>query len=168
MGIKEFLQDEGSVRLGQLLGGVLSLKAGRELARFVADIMTRRGESGMVQNIMANQWVVSGGTLSGADLEKQAGKVMRHITRSLFDYFYFTQHLKEARGLLEISPRMQEALRESIEEKKPTILLGPHLGSFEGLAALELSDEMLKLEESGPDKFTMAYEALKNIIDEKQ
>lgn len=131
MGIKEFLQDEGSVRLGQLLGGVLSLKAGRELARFVADIMTRRGESGMVQNIMANQWVVSGGTLSGADLEKQAGKVMRHITRSLFDYFYFTQHLKEARGLLEISPRMQEALRESIEGKKPTILLGPHLGSFD-------------------------------------
>ena len=46
--------------------------------------------------------------------------------------------------------------------------LEPHLGSFEGLAALELSDEMLKLEESGPDKFTMAYEALKNIIDEKQ
>ena len=42
--------------------------------------------------------------------------------------------------------------------------LEPHLGSFQGLAALELSDEMLKLEESGPDKFTMAYEALKNVI----
>ena len=44
--------------------------------------------------------------------------------------------------------------------------LEPHLGSFAGLADLELTDDMLKLEESGPDKFTMAYQALVTILEE--
>ena len=43
--------------------------------------------------------------------------------------------------------------------------LEPHLGSFAGLADLELTDDMLKLEESGPDKFTMAYKALMDLLE---
>ncbi len=43
--------------------------------------------------------------------------------------------------------------------------LEPHLGSFSGLANLELNDTMLKLSKSTPDKFTLAYESLKKILD---
>ena len=43
--------------------------------------------------------------------------------------------------------------------------LEPHLGSFKGLENLELDDDMLKLEGSSPEKFTLAYEALKKITD---
>ena len=42
--------------------------------------------------------------------------------------------------------------------------LEPHLGSFSGLANLELDDKMLQLEESTPEKFTLAYESLNKII----
>jgi len=43
--------------------------------------------------------------------------------------------------------------------------LEPHLGSFKGLENLELDDDMLKLEGSSPEKFTLACEALKKITD---
>ena len=43
--------------------------------------------------------------------------------------------------------------------------LEPHLGSFEGLAALELEDTMLKLEKSDSSKFTLAYNSLCEILD---
>lgn len=43
--------------------------------------------------------------------------------------------------------------------------LEPHLGSFEGLASLELDDEMLKLEKSDASKFTLAYTELKKLVD---
>ena len=43
--------------------------------------------------------------------------------------------------------------------------LEPHLGCFEGLANLELDDEMLKLEKSDASKFTLAYTQLKKILD---
>ena len=45
------------------------------------------------------------------------------------------------------------------------ISLEPHLGSFEGLADLELDDKMLKLEKGGEATFTIAYKALEKIID---
>lgn len=42
--------------------------------------------------------------------------------------------------------------------------LEPHLGSFEGLADLELGDKMMGLEESGEGKFTLAYNALTELL----
>ena len=43
--------------------------------------------------------------------------------------------------------------------------LEPHLGSFEGLAGLEMGDIMKDLQKSGEGTFTVAYNALKNILD---
>lgn len=43
--------------------------------------------------------------------------------------------------------------------------LEPHLGSFEGLADLELDDKMLDLPEGGEGTFTLAYRALCEILD---
>lgn len=44
--------------------------------------------------------------------------------------------------------------------------LEPHLGSFQGLAALEQGDEMLQLEQSDAEKFETAHKALLNILNE--
>lgn len=43
--------------------------------------------------------------------------------------------------------------------------LEPHLGSFEGLADLELDDKMLNLPKGGEGTFTLAYRALEEIVD---
>lgn len=43
--------------------------------------------------------------------------------------------------------------------------LEPHLGSFEGLADLELDDSMLSLPKSGEGTFTIAFNSLQKIIE---
>lgn len=43
--------------------------------------------------------------------------------------------------------------------------LEPHLGSFEGLADLELDDAMLNLPKSGEGTFTLAFNALNKVIE---
>lgn len=43
--------------------------------------------------------------------------------------------------------------------------LEPHLGSFSGLAALELDDRMQNLPQGGEGTFTLAYQALEEILD---
>lgn len=43
--------------------------------------------------------------------------------------------------------------------------LEPHLGSFEGLADLELGDEMMSLPKSGEGTFTVAYKALRDMLE---
>ena len=44
------------------------------------------------------------------------------------------------------------------------ISLEPHLGTFEGLAALEIDDSMLKLEKGGLHTFTIAHNSLLEIF----
>ena len=46
--------------------------------------------------------------------------------------------------------------------------LEPHLGSFEGLAALELDDKMEGLPKGGEGTFTLAYRALCGVLEEIQ
>ena len=46
--------------------------------------------------------------------------------------------------------------------------LEPHLGSFAGLADLELDDKMMDLPQSGEGTFTLAYRALCDILDRIQ
>ena len=43
--------------------------------------------------------------------------------------------------------------------------LEPHLGSFEGLAALELDDKMEGLPKGGEGTFTLAYRALCDVLE---
>ncbi len=43
--------------------------------------------------------------------------------------------------------------------------LEPHLGSFEGLANLEIGEEMLNLPKSGEGTFTLAFNALNKILE---
>ena len=43
--------------------------------------------------------------------------------------------------------------------------LEPHLGAFEGLADLELDDSMLSLPQGGEGTFTVAFNALKKILE---
>lgn len=45
------------------------------------------------------------------------------------------------------------------------VSLEPHLGSFAGLENLETDDTMTKLEKSSEDKFVLAYNSLKSILE---
>lgn len=60
-----------------------------------------------------------------------------------------------------------EFILKSLKEKgyNGFVSLEPHLGTFAGLENLETGDEMLKLEKSSADKYELAYDALKKIIE---
>ena len=74
-----------------------------------------------------------------------------------------------------ISKSDSEAIIKTLEEILADLIkngykgfacLEPHLGSFDGLAGLELDDKMTKLEKSDESKFTLAYNSLCKILDE--
>lgn len=81
-------------------------------------------------------------------------------------------HIKDALPNGEVVPsgygageveKVIKALHES--DYNGFLSLEPHLGSFNGLDGLELDDTMLSLSASTPEKFTLAYESLKKILE---
>ena len=65
--------------------------------------------------------------------------------------------------------QIEEIVRELVKEDYDGFLsLEPHLGTFEGLADLELDDKMLSLPKAGEGTFTLAYNELTKIINKVQ
>ncbi|HZK27390.1 MAG TPA: TIM barrel protein [Thermoclostridium sp.] len=62
--------------------------------------------------------------------------------------------------------KIPEILRDlfNTQDRDIVLSLEPHLGSFEGLASLETSIDISNMEESGPGKFEIAVQALRNIL----
>lgn len=158
MGIREFLKDEGAVKLGLWLGRHVSLEHGRSIADWVGKEWSKRNDSQKLAAIKANQWVVSGETLNKAGLNAQTQAVCQSIVRSLFDYYYFYQHPEEGKMLMRPSARVNELIDDVLVKRKPTLVLGPHLGNFDlfGLMLTWLGIKPFGLSMPNP---TSAYKA---------
>lgn len=80
-------------------------------------------------------------------------------------------HIKDAIGETVVPAGVGEGDIEAILKELAAkgydgfLSLEPHLGSFDGLADLEVGDEMLKLERSSEEKFVVAHKALSAIIE---
>lgn len=158
MGMREFLKDEGAVKLGLWLGRHVSLERGRKIADWLGKEWFKRKDSQKVAAIKANQWVVSGETLDKAGVDTQAQAVCQSVVRSLFDYYYFYQHPEEGKRLMRPSTRVQQLIEDVLVERKPTMILGPHLGNFDlfGLMLTWLGIKPFALSMPNP---TSAYKA---------
>ncbi len=131
MGLKAFLEDSTAIKVALWLGKNFRLEGLNHLANFVGSVLASRRNSSMVRNISANQWVISGESLSKSQLQERTRETIRNIVGSLAEYFYYYQHPEEGFIKVILSPRAEDAVRDIIERKVPTILLGPHLGNFD-------------------------------------
>jgi len=163
MSVKAFFQDSGPIGLGMWLGRHCSLRAGRRLAIFAADILSAFQGGKMMQAIKANQWVASGERLNRAELAARSRLVMRNIVIALFEYFYYYQHEDEARQCIILSPEMQSMLEDSAQRGKPLIILGPHMGNFYlfGMMIVKLGQKVVVLSYPKPNKTYQAQNALR-------
>jgi len=163
MSIKGFFQDSGRVGLGMWLGRHCSLRTGRKLAGFAAGIISAFQRGKMIQAIKANQWVASGETLNRAELAARSRQVTHNIITALFEYFYYYQHVEEARQRIVLSPEMRSLLEDSAQRGKPQIVLGPHLGNFDlfGTMMVKLGLKVVALSYPKPNKTYQAQNALR-------
>jgi lauroyl/myristoyl acyltransferase len=131
--LKNFISGSLAVRLGMLLGRVMSRKAGYRLGDKLARWIARHQNFSMVQAVKANQWVLRGENATAGDLEKFAQQVMQSAIRSLFDYFYFIRRPYELMKVISFGSG-SNVLLERINQQQSCLLLGPHMSNFDLLA----------------------------------
>ena len=165
MTIKDYFQDTGPISVGLWLGKHCSLRGGRRLAAFAAGIISAFQTSRMMQAIKANQWVVSNGSLNRAQLAERSKEVTRNIVLNLFEYFYYYQHIDEARQRVVLSPEM-EAMLEDCRQGQLQIILGPHLGNFDlfGMMLVKMGMKVVVLSFPKPNQTYLAQNKLREQV----
>jgi len=126
----EFLISPFAVRLGLGLARLLPLGAGRWVGEQLGLIVARQRGSEKVRAVKANQWVVSGGTLSPAELEQRARAVYRANGRCLYDFYHHLQNPAGLRQLVDISPAFQACIERSRRGRSQFLLI-PHFSNFD-------------------------------------
>ncbi len=130
MAIKNFLSDAVAVRIALVLGKLLTRRAGYRLADSVGKWISNHQHSEMVRAVKANQWVVHEGKLSTGELNALTVKVFQSAARCLFDYFHYIGRPESLLKITSFGPEAQQAF-ERICNNQPTVIIVPHLSSFD-------------------------------------
>lgn len=118
---------------------------GYSIARNIARLIASQRSSAQVQAIRANQWVVSGETLSARDLDQRVKTVLTRLSRCLYDFYRNNDRPGEVMRLVSFSPEFQALFDRQMTGKGGALFIAPHMGNFD-LGGRALALHGLKLQ----------------------
>lgn len=131
MELKRYLQDEGLVRFGKVLGKKMSYRGIHRLAKGVAGLVNILPNNKMRQVIKENLSVVMGKDAHSKTVDATSKEIIRNLFGTLADYHYYYQHPEECNDAISLSPNILEMIADIKERNIPTIICGPHHGNFD-------------------------------------
>jgi lauroyl/myristoyl acyltransferase len=118
-------------RIGLHLGEALSPKAGNWVVKKLTNIISRKKNFEQIKAVRANQWVISGQTLSEQALEERVREVYYSSGVSLYDYFHCMRKEDRIRALIQFDENLQYFLKRVKSGKERTLGLVLHIGAFD-------------------------------------
>lgn len=119
------------IPLALLIARLMPLGAGRRLAQWVGERMAASQRSEMVQAVRINQWVVSGGSLDAAALQRITRAVFRVRGRCLFDHYHHLNDRQATLALVDFDPAFEECIERSRHGRQGQLLAVPHFSNYD-------------------------------------
>jgi KDO2-lipid IV(A) lauroyltransferase len=134
--IQKFLFSPTINRIGLGLGEILPPRLGRKVIGLVIRQLIKREDNEQVIAVRNNQWVISGGTISGQQLNDRVKQVYFSSGISLYDYYHCLRKEKRIRELIQFDDNLRSFIRRVKTGKENTLGLVLHIGAFDlsGLA----------------------------------
>jgi lauroyl/myristoyl acyltransferase len=119
------------VSLAYGLAQALPPRLGHWTATRLGGAIGRLKNTSQAQAVRANQWVVSGGKLSGAELDSATRAVFRSTGRCQYDYYHHLHRPEKILKLVEFNPAFEECIQRSQEGRESQLLVIPHFSNFD-------------------------------------
>jgi KDO2-lipid IV(A) lauroyltransferase len=103
----------------------------RPAARFLANRFAARRDSGMAHAVRANQWVVRGGNVSSAELDRAVRAVFRHAGDCFIDLYHSLGDPRRQERLLPESEAMRAVIEHSRRRDGGLFLVAGHQSNFD-------------------------------------
>lgn len=113
------------------LGEHVPPKAGYWITKQIGTIIASRKKAEQVRAVRANQWVVSGKSLSSDELDQRVKRVYINSSRSVYDYYHSMQKPERILKKMEFDESFNQFKALSKENKTGLLGLILHMGSFD-------------------------------------
>ena len=119
------------IRFSAFLADVMPARLGYRMTDFLADRVAGRKSWAMVRAVRANQWIVSGKALTGADLDKQVKLTFRNTARSIFDLHRDIKKAQVVHRLIEEDNALKSLLQRPKYAERGLVVAGLHMSNFD-------------------------------------
>ena len=131
MKLQNLINSKIGVGIGLLLSRLMPPLLAYPLANRIADIVSLQKKSSIVNAIRANQYILSGGSLTGRELEKRTQSTLRNTGRNIYDYYHNLKDHQKVMDLVDFDPSFMDWLECNRQKKQPLLFVAPHLSNFD-------------------------------------
>ena len=129
-GLDDFANSRLGLSLAAGVGRATPPAVGRRLATGAAGLVSLRRSTVLVAAVRANQWVVSGGTLAGKDLDDAVRENLENIARFIYDYYHLAEDTAALLERVVISDEVAERI-ERVRRGEASVFAALHLSNFD-------------------------------------
>ncbi len=131
MSLQSLINSRFGIGLILALGKIIPSSIGYPLAEKVSLRLSAQNNSGIVRAARANQWIISGRSLSSEELDAQTRETFRQTSRWLFDFYNNIDNYQAILDRVALSPKLVNFLTDRLGGDEGTILVAPHLSNFD-------------------------------------
>lgn len=132
--IQTFLNGSTATALGLGLSRLLPPRLGYALANLIADLLSSRRSSPLVQTVRANQWVVHNGKVDDTELDCLVRETFRSSARSMYEFWHYYRNPEKLLQMVEMDPSMEAFVQEALQQKTGSLVVAPHISNFDLVA----------------------------------
>lgn len=138
-----FLKSKTSLKLGLAIANATPPRLGYAIARWVAQLISSRRRSTLVEGIRINQQIVAQGGLDQQGLDRAVSEVLFNTARSFYDLYHQLNELQAASPMFIIEPSFQILTDRPKFDRRGLVVAGIHMAGFD-LALQWLCLELIK------------------------
>lgn len=119
------------VGFAQVVGRILPPRIAYPFVYRMADFFAARREWKMIRIVRTNQWVVSGQTLVGDELDNAVRETVRNNARSIYELNRYLNDKEAINRLIKFNETTRQLIDLSLTDHAGLLIAGIHLGNFD-------------------------------------
>lgn len=131
MNLQSILNSRQAGRAALFLSRHIPPSVGYRLADTIAARIAASSETPMVRAMRANQWVVSGGSLSASQLDQAVREGLGYVARAFFQLFRYLNDPHTLEDLVVFNPPALELIQRSRQGERGLVVCGVHMSGFD-------------------------------------
>ena len=131
MSLQSFINGRFGIGLILALGKIIPPSIGYPLTEKVSLLLSAQKKSDIVRTARANQWIISGCSLSSEELDAQTRETFRQTSRWLFDFYHNINNYQAILDRVTLSPKLVKFLTDRLGGDEGTLMVAPHLSNFD-------------------------------------
>lgn len=110
---------------------IFERKTGYRIAKTLGSFLASRRKSSLVRAVRSNQWVSSGCSITGNELDSLTRSVIINHGYCLFDFYKFYNDPEKINEIFTIDEKFLKVIETSRSQSSPQILVMPHYSNYE-------------------------------------